>query len=278
MSTVLVTGCSSGLGEAIALAFAAHGDQVIATMRRPEAAPASLQALRDAQPNRIVIAALDVTDPATRSQVIQSTLDRFGRLDVLVNNAGITASGAMEDTPEAVWRSIFETDFFAPLELTRLALPVMRRQGAGRIINVTSVAALLSTPFLSAYCAAKHALDAVSAALDIEVRSFGVRVTTVMPGPFKTRLPSSSSDFSPSAPYAKAMGHFKAGFGAMEQRAPEDLSPVAKAVLAAAGDVDPKVRYTAGTEALQILPPILKSLEPLQGFGLHVTGQDGTPH
>lgn len=278
MSNVLVTGCSSGFGEAIALAFAHRGDRVIATMRRPESAPPSLRALHDAGTGQVVIAPLDVTDGSMRSQAIELATRLFGGLDVLVNNAGITASGSMEDTPEKVWRSIFETNFFGPLELIRLALPIMRRQGAGRIINVTSVAALLATPLLSAYSAAKHAMDAASSALDIETRSYGVRVTTVMPGPFKTRLPVSSLQLGPSAPYEKITRSFKAVFGELEQRAPEDLSPVVQATLAAAFDADPKLRYTAGTDALRLLPPILQALEPLQRFGMHVTGQDSVAH
>jgi NAD(P)-dependent dehydrogenase (short-subunit alcohol dehydrogenase family) len=274
MKTVLITGCSSGFGEAIALAFARRGDRVMATMRRPDTASSALQALRKGHPDRVAIAALDVTDAAMRVQAIDLALQRFGRLDVLVNNAAITATGSVEDTPESAWRSIFETNFFGPLELSRLALPVMRRQGAGRIVNITSVAAVLATPFLSAYCAVKHALDAMSAALDIETRSFGVRVTTVMPGPFKTNLPAASMHFGPSAPYERVLASFKATFGAMEAHAPQDLTPVVDAAFAAADSVDPEVRYTAGTEPVKILPPILQALAPLRGMGLHMTGQD----
>ena len=198
---------------------------------------------------------------------------RFGRIDVLINNAGITARGAFEDTPEDLWRAIFETNLFGPLELIRLVLPVMRQQGAGRIINVTSVAAVLKTPLLAAYAASKHALDTASAALDIETRSFGVRVASLMPGPFKTSLPQNSLNRDASLPYAAISKHFCETFDAMEAKGPEDLTPVVNAALAAATDPDAAIRYSAGTDAIAVLPPILQSLAPLQQLGLHLTGQ-----
>ena len=272
MPVALITGCSSGFGEAIALALAQHGYQVVATMRKPESAPPSLKALAE-KSAAFVIAPLDVTNTAMRKEAIALATERFGRIDVLINNAGITARGAFEDTPEALWRAIFETNLFGPLELIRLVLPLMRQQGAGRIINVTSVAAVLKTPLLAAYAASKHALDAASAALDIETRSFGVRVACVMPGPFKTALPQNSLDRDASVPYAAISKRFCATFDAMEAKAPQDLTPVVNAILAAATDPDPAIRYTAGTDAIAILPPILQSLAPLQQLGLHLTGQ-----
>jgi NAD(P)-dependent dehydrogenase (short-subunit alcohol dehydrogenase family) len=273
MPVVLITGCSSGFGEAIAVAFARQGYKVVATMRKPESAPPGLKSLAAENPAAVILAPLDVTNPALRKAAIDIAIERFGRIDLLINNAGITARGAIEDTPEALWRAIFETNLFGPLELIRLVLPVMRRQGAGRIINVTSVAALLKTPLVAAYAASKHALDTVSAALDIETRSFGVRVACVMPGPFKTSLPQNSLDREPSLPYAAIGKHFNATFDAMEAQAPEDFSPVVAAALAAATDADPAIRYAAGTDAIAILPPILQALAPLQKIGLHLTGQ-----
>jgi NAD(P)-dependent dehydrogenase (short-subunit alcohol dehydrogenase family) len=273
MPVALITGCSSGFGEVIALAFVQRGYQVIATMRKPESAASSLKALAADKPADVAIASLDVTSPAMRKNAIDLALGRFGRIDVLINNAGISARGSFEDTPEDLWRTMFETNLFGPLELTRLALPIMRRQGAGRIINVTSVAAILTTPLLAAYSASKHALDAASAAIDIETRGFGVRVACVMPGPFKTSLPKNSLDRSSSAPYAAIAACFNAAFDAMESKAAEDLSSVVNATFAAATDPDPALRYTAGADGIVVLPPILQSLAPLQQLGLHLTGQ-----
>jgi NAD(P)-dependent dehydrogenase (short-subunit alcohol dehydrogenase family) len=274
MAVVFITGCSSGFGEAMALAFAQRGDKVFATLRNTVSAPASLKALAAGHPADFFIAPLDVTDAASRKRAVDGALARFGRIDVLINNAGVGARGSFEDTPESQFRAMFETNLFGPLELIRLALPIMRAQGSGRIINVTSVAAVLKTPLMSAYCGSKHALDAATAALDIEARSFGVRAVALMPGPFKTDLPKKSLDRVASAPYAKIAAHFNALFDAMESHAPEDLSPVVKAALAAASDVDPEIRYPAGLPSIPVLPPILQSLAPLQSIGLHLTGQD----
>jgi len=273
MSVVFITGCSSGFGEAMALAFSQRGDQVIATVRKPADAPASLKALAADKPADVAILPLDVTDAAARKNAIDRALERLGRIDVLINNAGVGARGAFEDTPESQFRAMFETNLFGPLELIRLALPIMRAQGSGRIINVTSVAAVLKTPLMSAYCGSKHALDAATAALDIEARSFGVRVVALMPGPFKTDLPKKSMDRTASAPYARIAAHFNDKFDAMESHAPGDLSPVVEAALAAATDADPAIRYPAGLPQVPVLPPILQSIAPLQAIGLYLTGQ-----
>ena len=114
MPVAFVTGCSSGFGEAIAVALARRGYQVVATMRKPGAAPPSLAALATALAGDVVIAPLDVTNPAMRQAAVDLALQRFGRIDLLINNAGITARGAFEDTPEEVWRAIFETNLFGP--------------------------------------------------------------------------------------------------------------------------------------------------------------------
>jgi NAD(P)-dependent dehydrogenase (short-subunit alcohol dehydrogenase family) len=274
MPVALITGCSSGFGEAMALAFANRGYQVVATMRKPGSAPESLKTLAASKPADFIIAALDVTNADMRQAIIDLTLERFGRLDLLINNAGVGARGSFEDTPDSQWRSMFETNLFGPLALIRLALPVMRAQGGGRVINVTSVAAFLKTPFMSAYCASKHALDTATAAMDVETRSFGVRVVSVMPGPFKTALPQKSLDREPSGPYAAIAATFNANFDGLEAKAPADITPVVEAALAAATDPEPMLRYQAGTEVVHILPPILQALAPLEKIGLHLTGQD----
>src|SRR5262249_18648480 len=146
MAVVLITGCSSGFGEAIALGFLRRGDTVVATMRRPDAAPASLKADAARHGGCLQLIPLDVTDPSSRAAAVQGVLDRNGRLDVLVNNAGVACSGSLEDTPLDLLRLVFETNFFGPHEMMRLVLPVMREQGAGRIVNVTAIGAIFATP------------------------------------------------------------------------------------------------------------------------------------
>jgi NAD(P)-dependent dehydrogenase (short-subunit alcohol dehydrogenase family) len=274
MSTVLVTGCSSGFGEALALAFAKQGDNVIATMRRPEAAPVSLRNLVTERSSAAVkIAALDVNDADARHRAVDLAVSTFGRLDILVNCAGVGASGSLEDMPTDTLNTVFATNFFGALELMRLSLPIMRKQGAGRIINITSVASLFSTPFMSAYSASKQALDAASIALDIESRSFGVRVAAIVAGPFKTNLATKSLEVPPSGPYAAIHSHFKGVFVELEKHAAEDLSPLVKTVLAAARDADPLLRYVVGTDGIPFITGLLKALEPEQSFGLRLTGQ-----
>lgn len=273
MSSVLITGCGSGFGEALALGFAQNGDNVIATMRQPEAASASLKQLAAERPSSVIIAALDVNDADAGRRAVDLAVTTFGRLDVLVNSAGVGASGSLEDMPRNVLNTIFATNFFAPMELMRLALPVMRKQGAGRIINITSVASLFSTPFMSAYSASKQALDAASIALDIESRSFGVRVVAIVAGPFKTSLTAKSLDIPPSRPYTGTHGHFKEVFTELEKHAAEDLSPLVRTVLASASDVDPLLRYVVGTDGIPFIPGLIEALKFEQSFGLRLTGQ-----
>jgi NAD(P)-dependent dehydrogenase (short-subunit alcohol dehydrogenase family) len=273
MSVVLITGSGSGFGEALAGAFARQGYRVNATLRRPDTAPTSLKGLAAERPATVAITPLDVSDPEARRRAVELTLDRFGRLDVLVNCAGVGASGSVEDTPESVLHKVFATNFFGPLELMRLVLPIMRKQGAGRIINITSVASLFSTPFMTAYTASKQALDAASIAADIESRSFGVRVAAIVAGPFKTGLPAKSLDTAPSAAYATTHGHYKTFFSRLEDHAAIDLSPLVATVMAAATDADPPLRYLVGAEEIKFLPNLLQALAPEQFLGLLATGQ-----
>src|ERR1044072_4114867 len=176
MALCLITACSSGFGEAIALRFADRGDSVVATMRNPEAAPAALKGRAN-----IELVPLDVTDEASRQAALDHAISRHGRIDTLVNNAGIAAFGSIEDTPDELSRRIFETNYFGPVALMRAVLPIMRSQGGGRIINVTALGAIISTPLLGVYCASKHALDWAAAVVDIEGRPFGVRAPAVPP-------------------------------------------------------------------------------------------------
>ncbi|MGI9646285.1 MAG: SDR family oxidoreductase, partial [Ilumatobacteraceae bacterium] len=183
LSVVLITGTSSGFGEAIAVGFAGRGDQVIATMRRPDEADPGLTS-RDG----IDMVRLDVTDGEGRRRVVEQVLAEHGRIDVLVNNAGIDAHSPAEEHPTEQARRIMETNFWGPYELIKLVLPAMRHQAAGRIVNITSIAAVMSPPFEAVYAASKHALDGLSASLDLELDGTGVRVVTVLPGPHDTGM------------------------------------------------------------------------------------------
>src|SRR5262249_5416411 len=229
MAVVLVTGCSSGFGEAIALGFVRRGDAVVATMRHPHQPPANLAAEAARTGTRLQLAPLDVTDAGSRLGAVKEALDRHGRIDVLVNNAGVACSGSLEDTSLEVLRLVFETNFFGPHEMMRLVLPVMRSQGAGRIVNVTAIGAIFATPLYDAYCASKHAMDSISAGADIDVRGFGVRVVSVLPGQFRTAIGEKRLASATSPAYETVAGAMAKAREARARGVPSDLSPVADA-------------------------------------------------
>ena len=178
---VLVTGCSSGIGRATASCLAASGYAVVATARRP----ADLAGLAD---GRCLTLPLDVTDEGSMTAAVREVEGRFGRIDVLVNNAGYSQSGAVESVPLGRVRAQFETNVFGLLRLTQLVLPGMRRRGRGRIVNVSSMGGRLTFPGGGVYHASKHALEALSDALRFELRPFGVHVVVIQPGLIRTRF------------------------------------------------------------------------------------------
>jgi NAD(P)-dependent dehydrogenase (short-subunit alcohol dehydrogenase family) len=272
MAVVLVTGCSSGFGEAIALGFLSRGDSVVATMRRPEAAPTSLRAQAAAAGGRLELAALDVTDAASRQAAVKSALARHGRIDVLVNNAGVACSGSLEDTPLDLLRLVFETNFFGPHEMMRLVLPVMRNQGTGRIVNVTAIGAIFATPLYNAYCASKHAMDSISAGADIDTRAFGVRVVSVLPGQFKTAIGDKRLMSDTSPPYEAVAAAMAKARAARAGDVMTDLSPVVNTVIEAATHPDPRTRYAVGKGMAEMLAPAIRELDELQEFDLQRAG------
>lgn len=183
----LVTGCSSGLGRALATAAVAAGDLVVVSARRPE----TVSGLARAHPDRVSAVALDVCDPAQCEAAVAHAVERFGGVDVLVNNAGAGLFGTVEEVADGELRSQLELLVVSAWRLTRLVLPHMRRQGSGHIVNVSSLAGRTGFPGLSAYVAGKYALEGMSQALAAEVAPFGIRVTVVEPGAFASRYGSS---------------------------------------------------------------------------------------
>src|SRR4051794_2271527 len=259
MSVVLITGCSSGFGRAAALAFAARGDDVVATMRNPGKA----DGLTDA--DHVFVDRLDVVDPDSRAAAVGRALDRFGRVDVLVNNAGVSALGPAEEIPEDVMREQFETNFFGPFALIRALLPSMRANDTGRIVNVTSIGAVMTSGFYSDYCATKHAMDAISLGLDIELQPFGIRVATVVPGGFTTSMVSNLIDTRRSDTiyprYEQTLEEYK---GRMSGK--DDLSPVTDAIIAASTDPEPRARYLVGSGSAEMLRTIVDEGQKVHDF------------
>jgi short-subunit dehydrogenase len=207
---------------------------------------------------------LDVTSDESVSTVTQEVVERFGRLDVLVNNAGIGVTGAAEETSVAQAQSIFDVNVFGLMRMTKAALPHMRAQRNGRIINISSVVGFIPAPYLAVYDASKHAVEGYSESLDHEVREHGVRVLLVQPGYTRTGFDGNSMRADTPLPaYARQRQVFDAVL-ATAMRGGDDAALVARAVLAAATDPKPKLRYPAGQLAGRV--STLRRLVPARAF------------
>lgn len=206
---VLVTGAAHGIGLAAVRHLRDAGCTVVASARRPD------DVARLRRDERVDAIPLDVTDPAQREAAIAHVLATHGRLDGLVNNAGYGATLAQEDVSLEAMRAMYETNVFAPHELVRLALPAMRRQGFGRIVNVASIAGHVAVPMMGTYCATKFALRAATQALATEVHGFGVRAILVEPGVIRTGFGAAATRQRDAAltdpaasPYAPLYAHW----------------------------------------------------------------------
>jgi NAD(P)-dependent dehydrogenase (short-subunit alcohol dehydrogenase family) len=243
----LITGTSSGFGREIALEALARGDRVVATARDPR----SLEQLVAGAPERVLALPLDVTKPEQLSQAVEQALARFGGIDVLVNNAGYSIVGAVEETSDAELRSTLETMFFGAAGLTRAVLPSMRARKTGTIVQITSVGGLITAPGFGAYCAAKHALEAYSEALAAEIEPFGVRVLIVEPGAFRTSLFGSAFRAMPELPaYADTVGPTRKYAAESAGKQPGDPAKAACAIVDAVTAGAPTLRLPLGSDAV----------------------------
>jgi NAD(P)-dependent dehydrogenase (short-subunit alcohol dehydrogenase family) len=206
MRVWLITGAGSGIGQALARKVLESGDCAMLTARRPEL----LRALSEEFSDRSRICRLDVTNKVEIDQVVAQTLAHFGKLSVLVNNAGRGLVGALEEFSEEEMRNNFETNFFGPANMVRAALPHMRQQRSGLIVNISAIAGLYNEVGFSIYGAAKFALEGLSEALQSEVRHLGVKVLLVEPGPVRTGFIANSMDRAASsiADYKQSSGKF----------------------------------------------------------------------
>ena len=236
----LVTGASSGIGEATARRLAVAGYKVYGTSRR--AAPVGQRPFE--------MLALDVTSDESVERAVAEVIRQAGRIDLLVNNAGfgVAPAGAEESSIEQA-RSIFETNFFGIVRMTRAVVPHMRRQGTGRIINIGSVLGFLPMPFMALYAATKHAIEGYSESLDHELRTMGIRVSIIEPAYTKTRFDANLLEADSKLEVYRDV---RAALGKRLKEAVEsadDPGIVADVVVRAAGAARPKLRYTAGPVA-----------------------------
>lgn len=251
---VLVTGCSSGIGRSTAIEASRRGHFVFASARRIEDL-VSIEGLERARP-----LALDVADPEACPRAVASIVAERGRLDAVVNNAGYAQYGAVEDVSLPDWRRQYEVNVIGAVSLIQAALPAMRRARHGAIVNVSSVAGKISIPFAAPYCSSKHALEAISDALRVEVAPFGIRVVVVEPGPIATRFDDRARQ--ELSPLLTRVGPYS-GFYPNAQRAMDTdfqmgrlpAEAVAKVIIDAIESERPRTRYRV-TSMSKILIPL----------------------
>ena len=242
-----ITGSSTGLGRALAEAVLARGQRVIATARRVEA----LADLAAQFPETCQTLALDVTDGAQVKALFPVIAEFFGGLDVVVNNAGYGLVGSLEEcSEEQIWRN-FNTNFFGPLRVIRAALPILRAQRRGHLVNISAAAAISNYAGFAIYGGAKCALEGVSESLALELRSLGVKVTLVQPGPFRTDFIRRSLERAAAtiADYAGSSGKFAAFLEKADGAQPGDPRKAAEAIIAAVEAEKPPLRLILGKYA-----------------------------
>ncbi|MET8358547.1 oxidoreductase [Micromonospora sp. NPDC005171] len=243
----LITGCSRGLGRALAEAVLADGDHLVATARNP----AQLDGLVDRHGDRVRAVALDVNDPAAARAAVRTAVDTFGRLDILVNNAGYADVAAIEDMSEDDFRAQIEANFFGVVNLSRAALPVMREQGRGHIVQISSVGSRVASTGLGAYQSAKWAVSGFSAVLAREVEAFGIRITSVEPGGLRTDWAGSSMSALPiSEPYRPVIDPAVQRLRQTSGAQPGDPARAAQAIIRITRVDDPPLRLLLGADAV----------------------------
>lgn len=248
--TILITGASSGIGKASAALFADRGWNVVATMRNPDDG-ADLSG-RD----NVLVTALDLLDSDTIQAAVAAGLDRFGSIDVLLNNAGYGAYGPLEATPMSVLRRQFDVNVFGLVETVQAVLPAMRAQGNGVIVNISSVGGRMTYPLGSLYHGSKWAVEGLSEALHYELSLLGIRVKLVEPGGVKTDFGGRSFVFTHDPELTDYQPLVDMATAAMEEGTPsgsQEPEEVAEVIFTAATDGTPQLRYISGDGAKALL-------------------------
>jgi NAD(P)-dependent dehydrogenase (short-subunit alcohol dehydrogenase family) len=246
----LVTGTSSGFGRAIAEAVVANGDQLVAAVRRPEAN----QDLAAQAPSRVQVVPTDVTDRAQLRAAVDTAVDAFGRIDVVVHNAGYGLLAGIEEATDEQIRAQHDVNLFSVFELTRYVLPVMRRQHSGHLIFLSSVAGQLGAPGLAWYDATKFAVEGFAEALAAEAQPINVKVTIFEPGNFRTGWAGRSMvKAEPVGAYAPAIDPVRELFAGLDGNQPGDPAKVAQAMLRVVAESEPPLRLVMGADALDMI-------------------------
>ena len=254
-----ITGAGRGMGVAFATAALTAGDAVVATGRNPDAMAKALGEADD-----LLLVKLDVTSRADAEAAVRAAVERFGRIDVLVNNAANFCAGYFEElTPEQIERQL-ATSLIGPMNVTRAVLPVMRKQRSGHVISISSGAGLMGFEFNSAYCSAKFGLEGWTEALQPEVAPFGIHTTIVNPGFFRTELltQESTTYAEPSiADYAERHAARRAWYEAQNGQQSGDPAKLAQALIMIAGQEPPPRRFIAGADAIAVAEQKVEELQ-----------------
>ncbi|BCZ20237.1 oxidoreductase [Mycobacterium senriense] len=248
MSTWLITGCSTGLGRALAEAVIGAGHNAVVTARDA----ASVADLVETAPERVLAAALDVTDSAQVASAVRQAVERFGQIDVLVNNAGYGYRAAVEEGDDADVRALFETHFFGTVAMIKAVLPAMRARRSGAIVNISSIGAQLTPVGSGYYSAAKAAIEGISGALRGELVPLGISVTIVEPGAFRTDFAGRSLAQSATVidDYAATAGQRRKENDTMHGNQPGDPAKAGHAIIAAVESAEPPAFLLLGPDAL----------------------------
>ncbi|GAA4168227.1 oxidoreductase [Gryllotalpicola koreensis] len=247
MTTWFITGCSTGFGRALAEAVLAQGDNAVITARNPDA----LAELAARHPSTSLALPLDVTDPAQVAAAVDAAEERFGGIDVLVNNAGHGYRAAVEEGEDAAVRELFETNFFGLVDVTKRVLPGMRARRSGTIVNLSSIAGRTSALGSGYYSASKYAVEGLSGSLRQELAPLGIRVIVVEPGGFRTDFAGRSLGQSevPIGDYAATAGTRRKS-AAEDGSQPGDPAKLARAIIAAVASPEPPRQLLLGPDAL----------------------------
>ena len=255
----LVTGASTGFGRELVEYLLAQGERVVATARKVD----GLKELEAKCPEGALVRSMDVTDQQQVEAAVSAAVQRLGRVDLLVNNAGYGMVGAVEESGEEEFRPMFETNVFGLIRVTQAVLPQMREQGAGHIVNLSSIGGLVATPGFGLYNATKFAVEGLSEALAQEVKPLGISVTIVEPGPFRTKFLGKAGGEAKKriSEYDSTAGKMRAYFTEQDGKQAGDPQKAVEAIVKAVESEHPPLHLLLGASTL---PRVKAKIEALQ--------------